>query len=101
MSSNLNPLATILKVEEDLNTVYEKLCPAKTKWESIGMGLKINSSKLDEIDKNCPFDCDKALKKMLKVWFDTTKEPTWKKLCKCLCKVTVAQNVLAKKYKTM
>ncbi len=95
MSSN--PLTTILNVEEDLDTVYEKLCTAKTKWKNIGMGLKISPSKLDEIDKNCPLDCDEALQKMLKVWFDTTKEPTWEKLCKCLCKVSVAQNVLAEK----
>ncbi len=94
MSSN--PLTTILNAKEDLNTVYEKLFPARTEWEKIGLSLKINPNTLDAINFDCPGDCDKALRKMLKAWFDT-KECTWEKLCSCLrnCKEAVMRYVLA------
>ena len=92
MSSN--PLTTILNAKEDLDTVYEKMCTAKTEWRNIGLGLMINPDTLGAIDKDFPLDCDKALRKMLKVWFDT-KEPTWEKLCKCLHQDTVSRNALA------
>ena len=92
MSSN--PLTTILNAKEDLDTVYEKLFTARTEWEKIGLSLKINPHTLGAINVNCPGDCDKALRKMLKVWFDT-EECTWEKLCNCLRKEAVMRNVLA------
>ncbi len=91
---SLNPLTTILNAKKDLDTVYEKVFDAKKEWEKIGLGLKLNPDTLGAIGEECPSNSDKALLKMLKVWFDT-KEPTWEKLCKCLCKNTVSRNVLA------
>ncbi len=94
MSSN--PLTTILNAKEDFDTVYEKLFPARKEWEKIGLSLKINPDTLGAINVDCPGDCDKALRKMLEVWFDT-EECTWEKLCSCLrnCKEAVMINVLA------
>ncbi len=92
----VNPLTIILNAEEDLYTVYEKVLPAKSGWNNIGFGLKLNFDTLSAIDEECRGKSDKALHKMLKVWFDT-KKPTWEKLCNCLRKVTVSRNVLADK----
>ena len=92
--SSSQPLTIILNGEEDLDTVYGKVFPARTLWNNIGLGLKINPDTLGAINVDCPGDCDKALRKMLGVWFDT-KNPTWEKLCKCLCKNTVSRKVLA------
>ncbi len=88
-----NPLTTILN-KEDLDTVYDKVFPARTEWYNIGLGLKIHPDTLDTIDEECREKSDKALLKMLKVWFDT-KKPTWEKLCNCLHKDKVMRNVLA------
>ncbi len=92
MSSS--PLTTILKGEEDLDTVYEKVFPARTVWNNIGLGLRLSPDTLGAIEVECHGKSDNALRKMLKIWFDT-KKPTWEKLCNCLRKTTVSRNVLA------
>ena len=92
--SSSQPLTIILNGEEDLDTVYEQVFPARTVWNNIGLGLKLSYGTLGAIDEECRGKSDKALRKMLEVWFDT-KKPTWEKLCKCLRKNTVSRNVLA------
>ncbi len=87
-------LTTILEGEEDLNTVYEKVFPARTVWSNIGLGLGLSYNTLDAIEVECRGKSDKALRKMLENWFNT-KKPTWEKLCNCLRKTTVSRNVLA------
>ncbi len=89
------PLTIILKGEKDLDTVYEKVFPARVVWYNIGLGLGLSSATLSAIDEECHGKSNKALRQMLEIWFDTEK-PTWEKLCKCLCKVTVMKNMLAK-----
>ena len=89
-------LTNILEGEEDLDTVYEKVFPARTEWNNIGLGLGLSINTLSAIDDECRGNSNKALRKMLEIWFNT-KKPTWEKLCNCLRKMTVSRNVLADK----
>ena len=90
-------LLNILKENEDFETVFTQLFPARIVWHNIGLNLKLDVDTLSAIKVKCRDDTSEALKEMLESWFKTDPSPTWEKLCNSLCSPIVARNVLVEK----
>ena len=72
------------------------IAEAKTKWEFIGLSLKIDPEELEAIKYDCCSKVDECFKEMLKVWLKkVTPPPSWEGLINALQSKMVSHSKLA------
>ena len=60
------------------------LVPISTKWYEIGLFLKVEKNKLDEIKYRRKMDSDKCLTAMLAAWLSGPSRTTWETVVKVM-----------------
>ena len=101
---NNNMAATDVLYEEILNKkpTLEELCelvPISTKWYQMGILLKLNVKKLNEIEEESKKTTDKVLK-MYELWLDTNPQATRQQIVETLKMDAIEENTLAQNYET-
>ena len=90
--------------EEILNQrpTLEELCelvPISTKWHQMGILLKLNVKKLNEIEE-LPRSFTYKISKMYELWLDTNPQATRRQIVDTLKMGTIEENTLAQNYET-
>ena len=57
------------------------------KWFDLGLQLDVPAKKLRNIEKDCPNNCQDAMKKMIQEWLDLCPNPTWRIIVSSLRKI--------------
>ncbi len=78
----------------DLLRLLELLCPAKTKWFNLGLGLDLRYEDLESIEKKRPDDADR-LREMLHTRLKSS-DVSRKELLQALRSPTVGYTALAR-----
>ena len=79
----------------DLYVIYSKLWEARNKWFSIGLGLNMEVSDLEEIQQTNRDNMEKCFMDMLKKWLRTSLRPMQSNLITVLRERTIGFNQLA------
>ena len=51
-----------------------------SKWNKVGLELKLEATKLDNISMNNPFNCEACFVKTLDTWLQSNPNATWRTL---------------------
>ena len=81
----------------DLGDLIGILYPVASKWEILGLVLRVESSELEKIEKENQKDCSKCLLEMLKWWLRNIPNCSWSSVAEALKKIeykTLAEEVL-------
>ena len=80
----------------DLRSVKNKTWKARSKWQDIGLELKLEKTDLDTIRKKHGSDADVCFEEMLSMWLKQTESrPTWSKMIRALKTPAVGYQELA------
>ena len=84
--------------EDDLLDVLEELMPVVNSWKAIGRGLRIDSGRLEMIQKDNPRDSKECLSEMLTCWLrrnynvERFGEPMWRAVVKVVAHLAAGDN---------
>lgn len=82
-----------LDADDDWTDVVEALDRLKSEWKQVGMKLRINASKLSEIEGNNPRNIGECMSQMLLEWlnknYNTSRfgDPSWRLLADAVWKL--------------
>ena len=65
-----------------------------SKWNNVGLELKLEATKLENISKNNPLDCEACFKSTLATWLQSNPDASWRTLEVAITNVRRAQNGL-------
>jgi hypothetical protein len=68
----------------DLRDLIEILYPACTRWDILGLILRVEPSELEKIEKENQRDCSKCLLEMLKWWLRNIPNCSWSLVAEAL-----------------
>ena len=63
----------------------------ESKWESVGLGLGLETPVLKTISKDNNNVCSCCMREVFTRWYDNGPEYSWQKLAEVLCSATVQQ----------
>jgi hypothetical protein len=70
---------------ENLRNVKNRIWEARSKWQDIGIELKLKQTDLEVISKKNGSDTDACFTEMLSIWLKQTKpRPTWSRMIRAL-----------------
>jgi hypothetical protein len=82
-----------------LSTCLKFLLPEARHWHNIGSLLEVSEQTLEQIEADCPFDCQQCIREMIKSWLkQVDPPPSWKDLAEA---VRIINPNLGKKILTM
>ena len=67
-----------------LDCISEECAP---KWYDLGLQLGVPDSNLRIIEKDCPNNCQDAMRKMIQEWLQLCSNPTWRIVALSLRKI--------------
>ena len=71
----------------DLADLIEILYPVASKWEILGLVLRVEPSELEKIEKEHQKDCSKCLLETLKWWLRNILNCSWSSVAEALKKI--------------
>ena len=68
----------------DFRDLLNNLLPKASRWELIGIQLGLNQDILDTIKANSLRNVEECLTEVLKRWYNSTPNPTWREVVDAL-----------------
>ena len=78
---------------QNLNDVWDRVYPARSRYYNIGLNLGIDAATLDAIKLNERDQSDRGLLKVIEHWLRNSLRPSWKALAESLRAPSVGVDV--------
>ena len=84
----LNSLSGDGAEKPDLATILQSIGKeCAPKWYDLGLQLGVPDTTLHIIEKDCPNNCNDAIRKMIQEWLQQCSKPTWRTIIVSLRKI--------------